>query len=189
MISVRRSDASTGVEEPDPMTFRRAATLTAVMACVLPAFAQQKSAVHPKPAVAQTAPQTASPMTRPKAGRPQILPSADIRPGMKGTAWTVFAGHASPKPVPIEIIGLWKNAWGPKQDIILAKMGGKAHPHERRRRHERQPGLHRRQADRRGRAAAQRLLAGCDLRHHADRADARDQRFRQVASGGCAHAG
>src|SRR5262249_23694212 len=28
--------------------------------------------------------------------------------------------------VPIEIIGLWKNAWGPKQDIILGKMGGKA---------------------------------------------------------------
>src|SRR6202023_4061048 len=28
--------------------------------------------------------------------------------------------------VPIEIIGLAKNMWGPKQDIILAKMGGKA---------------------------------------------------------------
>src|SRR5262249_27766340 len=31
-----------------------------------------------------------------------------------------------PEPVPIEIIGLWKNAWGPRQDVILAKMGGKA---------------------------------------------------------------
>ena len=28
--------------------------------------------------------------------------------------------------VPVEIIGLWKNAWGPKQDVILAKLGGKA---------------------------------------------------------------
>src|SRR5205814_6638598 len=28
--------------------------------------------------------------------------------------------------VPIEIIGLWKNQWGPRQDVILAKMGGKA---------------------------------------------------------------
>jgi hypothetical protein len=44
---------------------------------------------------------------------------------MKGYAWTVFAG-TEPDPVPVEIIGLWKNAWGPKQDIILAKMGGKA---------------------------------------------------------------
>ena len=28
--------------------------------------------------------------------------------------------------MPIEIIGLWKNVWGPRQDIILGKMGGKA---------------------------------------------------------------
>ena len=44
---------------------------------------------------------------------------------MKATAWTVFEG-SKPEAVPVEIVGLWKNAWGPKQDIILAKMGGKA---------------------------------------------------------------
>lgn len=44
---------------------------------------------------------------------------------MKATAWTVFEG-SEPEAVPIEIIGLWKNAWGPKQDIILGKMGGRA---------------------------------------------------------------
>jgi hypothetical protein len=44
---------------------------------------------------------------------------------MKATAWTVFQG-TEPEPVPIEIVGLMKNAWGPRQDIILAKMGGKA---------------------------------------------------------------
>ena len=33
---------------------------------------------------------------------------------------------AEPEPVPIEIIGISKNMWGPKQDIILAKMLGKA---------------------------------------------------------------
>jgi hypothetical protein len=37
----------------------------------------------------------------------------------------VFTGF-EPEPVPIEIIGLWRNAWGPRQDVILAKMGGKA---------------------------------------------------------------
>src|SRR5439155_23238659 len=26
---------------------------------------------------------------------------------------------------PIEIIGLWKIAWGPKQDVMIGKMGGK----------------------------------------------------------------
>ena len=44
---------------------------------------------------------------------------------MQGTAWTVFAG-TTPEPVPVEILGLWKNAWGPRQDVILAKLGGKA---------------------------------------------------------------
>jgi hypothetical protein len=28
--------------------------------------------------------------------------------------------------VPVEILGLWKNAWGPRQDVILAKLGGPA---------------------------------------------------------------
>ena len=28
--------------------------------------------------------------------------------------------------MPVEIIGISKNMWGPKQDIILGKMGGKA---------------------------------------------------------------
>ncbi|HZT33441.1 MAG TPA: hypothetical protein VFA33_26370 [Bryobacteraceae bacterium] len=55
----------------------------------------------------------------------EILRSSELKPGMKGYAWTVFQG-TEPEPVPIEIIGLWKNAWGPKQDVILAKMGGKA---------------------------------------------------------------
>jgi hypothetical protein len=44
---------------------------------------------------------------------------------MKGAAWTVLEGRA-PEPIPVEIIGLWKNAWGPKEDVIIAKMGGKA---------------------------------------------------------------
>jgi hypothetical protein len=61
----------------------------------------------------------------PKAGKVQILKSSELKPGMKATAWTVFEGN-KPEAVPVEIVGLWKNAWGPKQDIILAKMGGKA---------------------------------------------------------------
>ena len=60
----------------------------------------------------------------PKAGAVEILESSKIQPGMKGTAWTVFTG-SEPEAVPVEIIGLWKNAWGPRQDIILAKLGGK----------------------------------------------------------------
>jgi hypothetical protein len=81
----------------------RAAALMAVAALALPARAQ----------------------VRPKSGPVEIMPSSELRPGMKGYAWTVFAG-TEPEAIPVEIIGLLKNAWGPQQDVILAKMGGKA---------------------------------------------------------------
>jgi hypothetical protein len=61
----------------------------------------------------------------PKAGKVEILKAADVKPGMHAVAWTVFHGTV-PEPVPIEIVGMWKNMWGPGQDIIVGKMGGKA---------------------------------------------------------------
>lgn len=64
-------------------------------------------------------------MARPRAGKVEIFPESQLKPGMQATAWTVFAG-TEPEPVPIEIVGIMKNAWGPKQDIIIGKMGGKA---------------------------------------------------------------
>jgi hypothetical protein len=66
-----------------------------------------------------------TPLTRPKAGKVEIMPENQIKPGMKAVAWTVFQG-TEPEPIPIEIIGVYKNQWGPKQDIIIGKMGGKA---------------------------------------------------------------
>jgi hypothetical protein len=67
---------------------------------------------------------TAAPLP-PKAGKVEILKASDIKPGMHAVAWTVFQGTV-PEPVPIEIVGMWKNMWGPGQDIIVGKMGGKA---------------------------------------------------------------
>jgi hypothetical protein len=89
------------------MHIRHAAIFLSIAAAVLPVFAAE------------------APPSRPKAGKPEIMRTSEIKPGMKGTAWTVFQG-AEAEAVPVEIIGLWKNAWGPKQDVILAKMGGKA---------------------------------------------------------------
>src|SRR5450432_2280571 len=66
-----------------------------------------------------------SPLVRPKSGKVEIMPLGEVKQGMKGIAWTVFQG-TEPEPVPVEIIGISKNMWGPKQDIILGKMGGKA---------------------------------------------------------------
>ncbi|HSW48855.1 MAG TPA: hypothetical protein VLH09_01715 [Bryobacteraceae bacterium] len=61
----------------------------------------------------------------PGIGKVEILRTAEIKAGMQGVAWTVFQG-TEPEPIPVEIIGLYKNAAGPKQDIILGKLGGKA---------------------------------------------------------------
>jgi hypothetical protein len=68
---------------------------------------------------------SAAELTPPKAGKPEILPLKDVKPGMHAIAWTVFSGM-TPEPVPVEIIGVWKNAMGPRQHVIMAKMGGKA---------------------------------------------------------------
>jgi len=67
----------------------------------------------------------AAELTPPKAGKPEILPLKDVKPGMHAIAWTVFSGM-TPEPVPVEIIGVWKNAMGPRGHVIMAKMGGKA---------------------------------------------------------------
>jgi hypothetical protein len=67
----------------------------------------------------------AAELTPPKAGKPEILPLKDVKPGMHAIAWTVFAGNTA-EPVPVEIIGVWQNAMGPRQDVIMGKMGGKA---------------------------------------------------------------
>jgi hypothetical protein len=75
-------------------------------------------------AVAITVYAADAPPSRPKAGKVEIMRLSEIKPGMKGTAWTVFQGSDA-EPVPVEIIGRWKNMWGPNQDIILGKMGGK----------------------------------------------------------------
>ncbi len=61
----------------------------------------------------------------PKAGKVELFPEDALKPGMKGVAWTVFAG-TKPEPVPVEIIGISRNMWGPRQDIIIGKLGGKA---------------------------------------------------------------
>src|ERR1700691_2496647 len=61
----------------------------------------------------------------PKAGKVEIMKASDVNPGMQAIAWTVFEGTKA-EPVPIEIVGAWKNMWGPGQDVILGKMRGRA---------------------------------------------------------------
>src|ERR1041385_1254806 len=46
-----------------------------------------------------------------------------IHPGMKGVAYTVFQG-TKPEPMNLEVLGVLKNANGPKGDIILIRLIG-----------------------------------------------------------------
>ena len=50
-------------------------------------------------------------MTPPKAGKVDILPLKDVKPGMQSTAWTVFLG-TQPEAMPLESVGVWKRLPG-----------------------------------------------------------------------------
>ena len=52
-----------------------------------------------------------------------ILPVSQIHAGMRGVAYTVFQG-TKPEPMDVEVLGVLKNANGPKGDVILVRLGG-----------------------------------------------------------------
>src|SRR5436309_13762554 len=55
--------------------------------------------------------------------QPQILPVDQIQAGMKGVAYTVFDG-TKPEAMDLEVLGVLKNANGPKSDLILVRLKG-----------------------------------------------------------------
>ena len=57
------------------------------------------------------------------ADGPAIFPLSDVKPGMKGVAYTIFEGDQVEK-VDLEVIGILNNAVGPKQDVILVRLLG-----------------------------------------------------------------
>jgi hypothetical protein len=69
------------------------------------------------------APGTISTSTTAPPANPGIFPLSQIRPGMTGTAWTVFQGSV-PEPMQVEILGILRSARGPGQDMILARLHG-----------------------------------------------------------------
>ena len=83
----------------------------------MPAWAQGAAAQMP-PAESNAATAAGPP---PSTGG--FFPLAEVRAGMKGTAWTVFSG-TRPEPMGVEILGVLRNARGPHQDLILARLMG-----------------------------------------------------------------
>jgi hypothetical protein len=78
-------------------------------------------APEPVPTEVRTPPPPATPPDSATAG---IFPLDQVHRGQHGVAYTVFEGVA-PSAVEVEILGILHNALGPKQDMILARLGGK----------------------------------------------------------------
>ena len=53
----------------------------------------------------------------------QIMPEDQVKPGMRGVAYTVFEG-VKPEPMEVEILGVLKDMAGPKADVILVRLRG-----------------------------------------------------------------
>src|SRR5436189_3796025 len=53
----------------------------------------------------------------------ETIPVSQLHAGMHGVAYTVFEG-TKPEAMQVEVLGVLKNANGPKGDIILVRLGG-----------------------------------------------------------------
>ena len=59
-----------------------------------------------------------------QASKPvETIPVSEIHAGMRGVAYTVFQG-TKPESMGVEVLGILKNANGPKGDIILVRLSG-----------------------------------------------------------------
>ncbi|HEV2272747.1 MAG TPA: SpoIVB peptidase S55 domain-containing protein [Acidobacteriaceae bacterium] len=61
--------------------------------------------------------------TPPPSSAASIFPLAEVHRGLHGVAYTVFEG-TQPEAMNVEILGVLKNALGPGQDMILARLKG-----------------------------------------------------------------
>src|ERR1700690_2109389 len=65
-----------------------------------------------------------SPATQAQTPKPvETIPVEQIHAGMRGVAYTVFQG-TKPESMDVEVLGILKNANGPKGDVILIRLGG-----------------------------------------------------------------
>ena len=80
------------------------------------AWAQMQAPVETGGWTAVAAPSVAPAVTK-------FFPLSEVRRGMRGVAYTVFEG-VNPEPMQVEILGILKDALGPGQDMILARLHG-----------------------------------------------------------------
>src|SRR5918911_742725 len=63
------------------------------------------------------------PVAPSKPNGPELFPLEDVRPGMKGTARTVFSGSET-QEFNVEILGVLPGFPGPRQSSIIARLSG-----------------------------------------------------------------
>jgi hypothetical protein len=95
--------------------------LCALLLAAAPVAAPPVSLAAPPPEPVAAAPPAPAPA--PVAAAVEFLPVEAIRPGMEGTGRTVFQGDRM-EEFRVEILGVMKNAIGPRQDLILARLHG-----------------------------------------------------------------
>jgi hypothetical protein len=90
-----------------------------VVLLVLAFCATAGSAATPEKTTTSSAPAAAA-----SSSIPNIIPVSEIKPGMRGVAYTVFEG-VKPEPMEVEVLGVLKNNFnGPKSDVILVRLHG-----------------------------------------------------------------
>src|SRR5713101_3869637 len=57
------------------------------------------------------------------AASPQVMTVDEVRPGMKGVAYTVFQG-TQPEPMGVDVLGVLRNLNGPRSNMILVRLFG-----------------------------------------------------------------
>jgi hypothetical protein len=78
--------------------------ITLVLMAAVQVIAQKPASVAPPPTI-------------------QVFPLEDLKPGMKGTARTVFSG-SEPQEFGVEVLGVLPGFPGPRQSAIIAKLSG-----------------------------------------------------------------
>src|SRR4029077_2642394 len=70
----------------------------------------------------------ATPALRAAGNQAPILPLDQVKPGLRGVAYTIFAGDKI-EPFDVEVVGILPNLMGPKQSIILVQLHGEKAEH------------------------------------------------------------
>jgi len=106
----------------NPVSSRLVVLLALVLCAAAGSAATPKKAATKAPATAPAA-ATAASSTVPNP-IPNIMPVSEIKPGMRGVAYTVFEG-VKPEPMEVEVLGVLKNNFnGPKSNVILVRLHG-----------------------------------------------------------------